>query len=100
MNKIKLSKLSLPSFSSQIHEWLPFKDLSNASFHINANLLPDQKLQYLKLSCQRNALKTIKSVPIEDSKHCVAWELLLERFYNKRELIYSHIKKVLNVSFV
>lgn len=93
--KIEVSEIKL---LKQIHEWLSFKDLFNASMHNNANLSPAQKLQYLKLSCPRDELKIIKSIPIEDSKYKVLWDLLSERFSNKRELIYSQFRKSMNQS--
>lgn len=57
----------------QIHGRLSFKDLFNESMHNNANLSPAQKLQYFKLSCPRDELKIIKSIPTEDSKYKVVW---------------------------
>lgn len=97
VTEVKLPTIGLPSFSGRIEEWLSFRDLFTASVENNKSLSPAQKLQYLKLSCKGDASKIIQSIPLEDSKYAIAWDLLKERFSNKRELIYTQIKKIISL---
>ncbi|GFQ81674.1 retrovirus-related Pol polyprotein from transposon 17.6, partial [Trichonephila clavata] len=50
LETVKLPKLTLPTFSGNLHDWITFKDLFKASVHNNSNLSNAQKLQYLKSS--------------------------------------------------
>lgn len=93
--EIKLPTLSLPIFSGKIDEWIEFEDLFTAAVHNNANLSNAQKLQYLKGSCKADALDIIHSISISDVNYDIAWNLLVERYSNKRDLINAVIKKLL-----
>ncbi|XP_067129093.1 uncharacterized protein [Centruroides vittatus] len=94
---VRLPKLSLPTFSGNVEDWLSFHDLFKASVDNNSNLSNCQKLQYLKSSCRGYALKIIQSLPILDSNYETAMELLRERFSNKRELVNALIKKSITI---
>ncbi|XP_023218533.1 uncharacterized protein LOC111620766 [Centruroides sculpturatus] len=94
---VRLPKLSLPTFSGNVEDWLSFQDLFKASVDNNCNLSNCQKLQYLKSSCRGYALKIIQSLPILDSNYETAMELLRERLSNKRELVNALIKKLITI---
>ncbi|GFS58781.1 DUF1758 domain-containing protein [Trichonephila clavipes] len=64
--EIKLSTLSLPTFSGVIDEWLTFSDLFQATVTNNQNLTGAQKLQYLKGVLKGDAQKIVQSLPITD----------------------------------
>lgn len=96
ITEIKLPKLSLPVFNSKLDEWIEFSDLFSACVHKNNNLSNAQKLQYLKSACKADVLKIINSIPISDANYEIAWELLVERYSNKRDLINALIKKLIS----
>ena len=96
-NNLKLPKFSLPSFSGNMHDWLSFRDIFKASIHDNSNLSGAVKLQYLKSSLKGDAHRIIQSISIVDGNYDLAWSLLEERYSNKREQVYAHLKKFLNV---
>lgn len=77
-------------------EWIEFSDLFSACVHKNNNLSNAQKLQYLKSACKADVLKIINSIPISDANYEIAWELLVERYSNKRDLINALIKKLIS----
>ncbi|XP_067124824.1 uncharacterized protein [Centruroides vittatus] len=66
ISDLKLPKLTLPSFSGNFEEWLPFSDLFQAAITNNGKLSGAQKLQYLKCSLRGEALKIIQSLSICD----------------------------------
>ena len=96
-NEIKLPTLSLPTFSGTIDEWLTFSDLFKAAVSENPKLSGAQKLQYLKGALKGEAQKIVQSLPITDDNFQIAWDLLSERYFHKREILSSLMKKFLNM---
>lgn len=71
---VKLPKLTLPTFSVNLEEWLSFYVLFRASVDCNESLTNCKKLQYLKLACKNSALKVFQCLPISDSNYKTALE--------------------------
>lgn len=95
--EIKLPVLSLPIFSGAIDEWLTFSDLFQAAVGKNDKLSEAQKLQYLKGALRGDAQKIVQSLSITDSNFKIAWNLLSERYFHKRDILSSLIRKFLNI---
>ncbi|GFU65999.1 integrase catalytic domain-containing protein [Trichonephila clavipes] len=96
--EVKLPTLSLPIFSGVTEEWLAFSDLFEAAVSNNNDLTGAQKLQYLKGSLKFDALKIINSLSITNDNFKIAWKLLKDRYFNKREIMSSLIKKFINIT--
>ncbi|GFX42828.1 DUF1758 domain-containing protein [Trichonephila clavipes] len=96
--EIKLPTLSLPTFSGVIDEWLTFSDLFQAAVTNNQNLTGAKKLQYLKGVLKGDAQNIVQSLPITDGNFQIAWDLLKERYFHKREILSSLMKKLMNIS--
>ncbi|GFW13592.1 hypothetical protein TNCV_1210581 [Trichonephila clavipes] len=96
--EIKLPTLLLPTFSGVIDEWLTFSDLFQAAVTNNQNLTGAQKLQYLKGVLKGDAQKIVQSLPITDGNFQIAWDVLKERYFHKREILSSLMKKLMNIS--
>ncbi|KFM71372.1 hypothetical protein X975_16590, partial [Stegodyphus mimosarum] len=94
---VKLPKLSLPTFTGNVYEWITFNDLFKAAVHNNDNLSKGQKLQYLLSALKGDALRVVKSIPVSDQNYEVAWSLLEERFSNHREQVFAHIKRFMSI---
>ncbi|GBN65121.1 hypothetical protein AVEN_18930-1 [Araneus ventricosus] len=92
--EVKLPTLSLPIFFGATEEWLAFSDLFEAAVSNNQNLTGAQKLQYLKGSLKSDALKIVNSLSITNDNFEIAWKLLKDRYFNKREIVSSLMKKV------
>lgn len=95
--EIKLPTLSLPTFSGVVDEWLTFSDLFQAAVTNSQNLTGAQKLQYLKGVLKGDAQKIVQSLSITDDNFQIAWDLLKERYFHKREILSSLMKKLLNI---
>ncbi|KFM61869.1 hypothetical protein X975_23938, partial [Stegodyphus mimosarum] len=76
-------------------EWLSFNDLFKTAIVDNDKLSGTQKLQYLKCSLKGDALRIVQALTICDKNFEIAWNLLCQRFSNKRELLSSLLKKIL-----
>ncbi|GBL81031.1 hypothetical protein AVEN_83113-2 [Araneus ventricosus] len=94
-DSVKLPKLSLPTFTGNINEWITFKDLFNAAVNNNSSLSDSQRLTYLKLSLKYEAFKIIQSIPVSDSNYKIAWNLLAERCILDSASQKSYIKRSL-----
>lgn len=92
---VHLPKLNLPTLSGKYDEWVPFFDSLNSIIHSNLSLSNIQKLQYLKASLTADASNVISSLEISDLNYKVAWNLLKERYDNKRVIIHTHIKAIM-----
>ncbi|GFV76830.1 integrase catalytic domain-containing protein [Trichonephila clavipes] len=70
----------------------------SSSRYKNQNLTGAQKLQYLKGVLKGDAQKIVQSLPITDGNFQIAWDLLKERYFHKREILSSLMKKLMNIS--
>ena len=93
-SKLKLPKLQLPSFTGSYTDWMSFADLFKASVDSNNQLSNSEKLNCLKACVKREAAKLISSVTITDQNYEIAWELLHERYENKRSLVQAHLQAI------
>jgi len=84
-------------FSGNYENWTSFHDMFLALIHTNTSLMNVQKLFYLKLSLEGNALQVIKLLETTDENYEKAWKTLVNRYSNKRFLIQNHIKSMFDL---
>ncbi|UYV84304.1 hypothetical protein LAZ67_X001786, partial [Cordylochernes scorpioides] len=94
---VKLPKFNLPVFSGEMSQWLSFKDLFLVTIDKNTTLSDIQKLQYLHSSLKGDAARIIKGFPITENNYKQAWKTLVERYDNKREIIFSQLDKIFKI---
>lgn len=94
---IRLPKLDLPKFTGKYDEWVSFHDVFHSVIHSNYSLSDVHKLQYLKAARSDEAHKVISSLEISDSNYAVAWNLLKQRYDNKRVIVQSHLKTIVEL---
>lgn len=94
---IRLPKLNLPTFSGKYDEWFPFFDSFNSIIHLNTSISNVQKLQYLKSSLTGDASNVISALEISELNYEVAWGLLKERYDNKRLIVHTHLKSIMDL---
>ncbi|XP_035212317.1 uncharacterized protein LOC118186340 [Stegodyphus dumicola] len=97
---VRLPKISLPTFSGEMHSWLSFKDIFKASIDQNPNLSDAVKLQYLKSALKGDAFRIIQTIAITDNNYKLAWSLLEERYSNPREQVYAHLKRFMSIPVI
>ncbi|XP_071647569.1 uncharacterized protein [Temnothorax longispinosus] len=96
---VRLPKLDLPKFSGKYDEWFPFHDAFHSVIHANLSLIVSNihKLQYLRAATTDDAHKVISSLKISDDNYAVAWNLLKERYDNKRIIVQNHLKAIVEL---
>lgn len=90
--QVKLPTLKLPEFRGSYQEWVPFHETFNSLIETNTSLNNIQKFHYL-LSCLKGeAAQVIGSLEISDANYGVAWNLLRDRYQNRRMIIHNHVR--------
>ncbi|GBM66014.1 hypothetical protein AVEN_39181-1 [Araneus ventricosus] len=89
---IKLPEIPLPVFNGKIEEWNSFKQQFLNLINDNPNLTENQKCYYLR-SCLR---KEAKSIETSEDNYQSLLKALEERFENKRIIVDTHIKNIIN----
>ncbi|XP_072948468.1 uncharacterized protein [Epargyreus clarus] len=93
---VKLPKIDLPKFSGHYSEWSSFQDLFSSLIISNSSLSNVQKLHYLKSSLTGEAEQLLRHITIQDCNFERCWELLTERYNNKRYISHQVIKRFLS----
>ncbi|XP_055714830.1 uncharacterized protein LOC129808948 [Phlebotomus papatasi] len=93
----KLPQIAMPTFSGKYSEWIPFKERFQSSVMKHPHLSKVQQLDYLKSALSGEALSVIKNLPITNANLDVAWELLIEQFELKHEIVADHIRTFYNM---
>ncbi|XP_018396273.1 PREDICTED: uncharacterized protein LOC108774620 [Cyphomyrmex costatus] len=94
---VRLPKLNLPKFSGKYDEWFPFYDSFNSIIHSNASISDIQKLQHLKSTLTGDASGVISALEISAANYQIAWDILKERYDNRRMIVHTHIKAILDL---
>ncbi|KAA5634918.1 DUF1759 domain-containing protein, partial [Pseudomonas aeruginosa] len=96
----RLPDINLPSFDGDLHHWLEFRDMYISLIHDNTRINEISKFHYLRTSLKGNASSVIQSLEFTANNYKIAWELLTERYNNKKILINNHIQALFNVEQV
>ncbi|XP_070139461.1 uncharacterized protein [Drosophila kikkawai] len=87
-------------FSGDYLRWPTFRDLFTAVYIDNPTLTPVEKLFYLNAKTSGEAHSIVSNSPLTNDGFRSAWENLSERFENKRALVNSQLKKLLNIQSI
>lgn len=93
---IKLPQIKIPSFDGDLSKWLEFHDTFSSMIHNNDSIASINKYQYLKSALTGSAAAVISSLEISSRNYEVAWKLLCDRFNDKRKLVCTHLKSLLD----
>lgn len=95
--QVKLPRINLPEFNGEYENWQSFRDNFTVIIH-NTRIPTVQKLQYLRLSLKGIAAQLIESLEVTEGNYEVAWNLVQERFENKRLIVHTHVSKLFAVN--
>ncbi|KAH8295520.1 hypothetical protein KR054_000642, partial [Drosophila jambulina] len=87
-------------FSGDYLRWPTFRDLFTAVYIDNPALTPVEKLFFLNAKTSGEANSIVSNSPLTNDGFRSAWRNLTERFENKRSLVNSHLKRLLNMQSV
>ncbi|XP_061720128.1 uncharacterized protein LOC133527231 [Cydia pomonella] len=95
--KLKLPTIDMPSFSGHYHDWLEFRDTFSSLIHSNNSIPNINKFHYLRAALKGSAAVVIQSLDFSSDNYTSAWELLCDRYNNKRSLVNNHIQAIFNI---
>lgn len=95
---ITLPQIKLPIFKGSYETWLEFRDTFLSLVHKRPDLDDVEKFHYVRSHLDGEAKQVIGSLEFSAENYKVAWDLLCERYNNKRLLIQNHIKSLLDIS--
>jgi hypothetical protein len=93
-SNIKLPAISLPIFEGNTWYWLQFRDTFEALIVNKATLTNVQKFHYLIASLKNEAKDFISNLQIANKNFAVAWQLVTQRYNNKRVIALMHAKNL------
>uniref|UniRef100_A0A1B0CA53 Peptidase A2 domain-containing protein n=1 Tax=Lutzomyia longipalpis TaxID=7200 RepID=A0A1B0CA53_LUTLO len=93
----KLPQIQLPAFDGKYSDWLSFRDRFQSSVIDHPALSDVQKLDYLKSALTSHAASTIKHLSTTATNFPIAWDLLVQRFERKNEIVADHIRSLYSI---
>ncbi|XP_043471734.1 uncharacterized protein LOC122504616 [Leptopilina heterotoma] len=99
-SRFELPKLQTPTFQGGYDTWLTFHDSFKSMCHDNPTLSSIQKFHYLKACLKDEAAELIASIETTSQNYFVAWELLKNRYDNRKYIVESHIKALFDIQNV
>lgn len=97
LNNINLPKISLPKFEGSYTNWMSFKDTYVSLIHNNKRLTNVEKFHYLKASLSGEAAKLIDSLELTEQYYDIAFQTVIDRYDNKKQIIKNHTRALLNL---
>lgn len=97
---VKLPTITLPIFDGSYEKWINFQDTFQSLIHESDYISKIEKFHYLKSSLTGEALSLIQSIEVSTDNYDVAYELLKERFTNKKLLVKKHIQSLFDLMTV
>ena len=91
---VRLPVLNLPVYSGSFDQWYNFAETFSALISKNETLSDIQKFHYLRTSVKGEALEVIQSLDISAENYETAWELLRNRYENKKYIVNKHVKSL------
>ncbi|XP_058840907.1 uncharacterized protein LOC131696380 [Topomyia yanbarensis] len=95
LDHVRLPQIRLQSFNGDIDDWLSFRDLFTSLIHWKADLPEVEKFHYLKGCLQGEPKNLIDPLKITKANYQVAWEMLLKRYNNSKQLKKRQVQSLL-----
>lgn len=91
---LHLPKLKLKTFSGDMAEFPSFHQMFVSAVHANRSLNNTDKFNFLISVLSGAALELIEDIPVVPDNYHIAYNIVLERYNNKREQAFSHWQKI------
>ncbi|XP_065074715.1 uncharacterized protein LOC135698599 [Ochlerotatus camptorhynchus] len=96
-SRVNLPNVKLPSFDGTISEWITFRDSFKSLIDSNADLSHFDKFSYLMTSLTKDARKVIEAIELTAANYPVAWQLLENRFENKKLIFKTYMDALFSI---
>lgn len=93
---IKFPPLPIPTFNGNYAEWTTFHDNWKVMVDSQANMPDVMKMHFLKTNLSGSALPVISKLLVTEANYKIAWDLLCDRFNNKRAIANTCLSKFIN----
>ncbi|XP_057339521.1 uncharacterized protein LOC130677020 [Microplitis mediator] len=93
-----LPSVELPKFGGAFDEWIGFHDLFESFIHGDKNIPPIRKLYHLKSCLVGEAASVISSIEASAQNYELAWNLLKDRYDNRKLMREKYIQAILDIS--
>ncbi|UYV73819.1 hypothetical protein LAZ67_11001016 [Cordylochernes scorpioides] len=97
LETVTLPKFELPYFYGDVNSWFNFKEVFGMAIDQNPGLNELQKLQYLDSAVKGKAARLIRGFPVSSESYRQAWDILVSRYDNQRELAYAQLNKIFKI---
>ncbi|XP_058827607.1 uncharacterized protein LOC131687531 [Topomyia yanbarensis] len=94
---VRLPQIKLQTFNGDVDEWLTFRDLFTSLIHWKVDLPEVEKFHYLKGCLQGEPKSLIDPLQITKANYQVAWEMLLRRYNNSKQLKKRQVQSLFNL---
>ncbi|XP_018361212.1 PREDICTED: uncharacterized protein LOC108759963 [Trachymyrmex cornetzi] len=96
-DSLKLSQVSMPTFSGKFDEWISFRNMFHSMIEQNATLPDVQKMQYLLSSLKGEAFDVISFLEASAENYKEAWQMLKSRYDDPGLIIENHVKALFDL---
>lgn len=93
---IILPKIQISKYDGSFFSWMQFRDSFTNLIHNNERISDIQKFHYLISYLEGDAARVISNIEVSSANYKDAWQLLYDRYNNKRLLINYHLKSLFN----
>ncbi|XP_062708955.1 uncharacterized protein LOC134288362 [Aedes albopictus] len=95
-SRIHLPVFKIPSFDGCVKDWLSFRDAFQSMIGKDASLSPVDKFHYLLSVLTKEARTLVESIEVTAANFDVAWQMLEQRFENKKIIARALMDSFLN----
>lgn len=95
--QVNLPFINLPTFDGSYEKWNVFCDTFKSIIDSNQQLSSVQKFHYLRSTLRGDALRVIENIETTNINYEIAWNLLKERYENKKLITHNHIKALFEI---
>lgn len=94
---VKLPQINIPTFSGNYCNWLDFRDAFRSLIQENQQLNDVQRFYYLRSAIKGDAANVIKSLETTAENYKIAFDLLTQRYQNKKLIVHNHVKSIFDM---
>lgn len=97
---LKVEDIKISPFYGDLSEWPTFKDIFNSLIHESSHYSKVEKMYRLKSYLKGEAGRLIQHLTVTNENYLAAWEILNNRYENRRLLFTSQFDKILDLQTI
>jgi hypothetical protein len=97
---VKLPSISLPTFEGKYENWATFENIFKVMVDSQTDITSIEKFSYLLLALKGQAFQLVQGLPITTDNYSIAWNLLVDRYENKKLIAATHVRQLLGLKSI